>query len=207
MMPVVSDSVPRSMFDIPNLNEMRSCNENTGRFVERCDSSMSVVSAPSPTFPRLEDPFSEDVAFVPPPVACQKPAAVRRMERRRSIDNSLLSRTHTNSPVITSTRRVSRSGTLPNSKIPDSTLARSKGDSTRKSSEVVRNSSDVTTRGMTSSRGVTSRDGVRNTKLSTNPIGAPKIARSGRECKERKNSLPNINKNNHIARDYSYVHT
>jgi len=178
-MPLASDPVPRSMFDIPNLNEMRSssCNENSGRFVERCDSSMSVVSAPSPTFPRLEDPFSEDVAFVPPPQACQKPASVKKMERRRSIDNSLLSRTHTNSPVITSTRRVSRPSALPNSKIADTAL-RTKGDNARKP-ELVRASSDLMTRSVTSSRGVTSRDGVRNSKLTTSQIGAPKITRSG----------------------------
>lgn len=204
-LPLVSESVPRSMFDIPNVNEGRGCfvNENAGKFVERCDSSMSVVSAPSPTFPRLEDPFSEDVAFVPSPATLQKPASVRRMERRRSIDNSLLSRTHVNSPVITSTRRVSRPN-LPAAKVPDSAAPRIKGKS---SGEVVRNASDVTTRGVTSARSLSSREGMRSSKLTTSSIAAPKITRSGRECKDRKNSLPNINKNNHIVRDYSYVHT
>ena len=47
----------------------------------------------------------EEPAFVPP---VAKPPSVRRMERRRSIDNSLLSRNHTNSPVIHSSPRVSR---------------------------------------------------------------------------------------------------
>jgi len=199
-LPFSSDPVPRSMFDIPNLNEMRNSNENCGRFVERCESSMSVVSAPSPTFHRLEDDsFYED--FVPPAVTSQKPAGLKRMERRRSIDNSLLSRTHTNSPVITSTRRVSRPSAIPASKIADS--VRSKGDISRKSTgDLMRSSSDVSTRGVTSSRGLTSRDSVRNSKFTSS-----QIARSGRQCKERKNSLPNINKNNHIVRDYSYVHT
>ncbi|XP_063681909.1 uncharacterized protein LOC134816843 [Bolinopsis microptera] len=176
-LPLVSESVPRSMFDIPNVNEGRGCfvNENAGKFVERCDSSMSVVSAPSPTFPRLEDPFSEDVAFVPSPATLQKPASVRRMERRRSIDNSLLSRTQVNSPVITSTRRVSRPN-LPAAKVPDSVAPRIKGKS---SGEVVRNAGDVTTRGVTSARNLSSREGMRSSKLTTSSIAAPKITRSG----------------------------
>lgn len=196
-LPPVNDSVPRSMFDIPNLNEVRGVAESSGRFVDqRCDSVMSVVSAPSPTFPRLEDTFMEEPAFVPP---VAKPPSVRRMERRRSIDNSLLSRNHTNSPVMTSTRRVSRS----TPKQPDQPRP-PKPDNTRKQPEIVRSSSgDSATR----RSGVTSRD-VRNSKLTGGQIGgAPKITRSGRECKERKTSLPNINKNNHIVRDFSYVHT
>ncbi|KAL5255091.1 hypothetical protein ACHWQZ_G014508 [Mnemiopsis leidyi] len=180
-MPFSSDPVPRSMFDIPNLNEMRNCNENAGRFVERCESSMSVVSAPSPTFPRLEDPFSEEVSFLSPSLShSQKSASVRRMERRRSIDNSLLSRPHSNSPVITSTRRVSRPVSIPNNKMGDLTTSRTRTDNARKSSgDVVRNSGDVAPRGVTSSRGVTSRDGVRNSKYTTNQMSAPKITRSG----------------------------
>ena len=179
------DSTPRSMFDIPILNDSR-VSESVGRFVERCDSVMSVVSAPSPTFPRIDELIQDEVTVTtsPPPLS-----PVFNMERRRSLDPSLLSRPQTHSPVIRG-RRNANANRLPLNE-------------NRLQSETIRR---ISTDPLRNARIPT--DALRTAgKISADTIPSTKMARTGRQCKSRKTSLPNINKNNHIVRANSYVHS
>ena len=182
----------RSMFDIPNLMEIRqTIQDNTGgRFIERPDSCMSVVSAPSPTFSRFDDTLApEDVSPTATSPTSPTLPKIKKMERRRSIDNSsLLARPNVNSPIVNSPsgRRVSRSNTLPKSTTEPRVA-------TRKTPDPLKNARPPPEASLT--------------KTTSNQTQKSKTSRIDKHCKERKTSLPNISKNSHIVRDYPTVHT
>lgn len=113
-----------------------------------------------------------------------------RPERRKSIDNSnLLSRPQVHSPIVISRRvTIARSNTLP---IKPRTPTDSR--KTRQSTDPLKNAR-LPADSLKNAR--LPADAMRSgTKIATNPLSSAKLTRSGRQCKERKTSLPSIGKN------------
>eukprot|EP00116_Pleurobrachia_bachei_P003033 sb/3463295/ len=191
-----SGSVPKSMFDIPTLMDVRS----EGRFLDtRCDSVMSCVSAPSPTFARLFEEVDHSGEFVTntPPSTSSYPSSspptkpmvkLRNEQRRRSIDNSsLLSRPQVSSPVVKA---------RPNSRTRAASNPSSRPVRASPSTDKTRRTSDPLARASPAAL----------TRVPVAPEKKIRAGRAGLHCSkdQRKSSLPSITK---PYRPDSFVHT